>query len=230
MFVCNLYLSRSEWGHDFRKEYRQAGKAIRSHSVLKEVPIIAATATAIPRTQQDIITNLCLRNPIVYQKSFDRNNLKISVKRKDGISTAMEPLIQHYSISSGRQSNDSTIIYVPTRNDVEQVANYLKQRFESEFEKSNKGTTNAGIVDLVESYHAGYTTQQRHTAHVNFLTGKVPIIVATCAFGMGIDKPDVRKVIHYGPPKTVEEVRQSKCVRDLCFLFAVLLLGSSEKN
>ena len=169
--------------------------AIRSHPKLQSIPIVALTATAVPRTQQDIISNLCLRNPNILQRSFDRTNLKISVVRRDGMQSAMEPLIRHYLQS--KNSKESTIVYVPTRNEVESVTNFLQQRLKSE---------NSNVVRVV-AYHAGLSTERRHEAHKNFLTGKVQIICATCAFGMGIDKPDCRRVIHYGPPKTVEEVR-----------------------
>lgn len=166
---------------------------------------MALTATAIPRVQNDIISSLQLRNPKISQQSFDRSNLVISIKRKPSgaYRTALQPFVtdltHKYSKKRGTggisTGNDSTIIYCPTQRFVEEIAEWLSGTLE-----------HVGIK--VEPYHAGLSTQKRSDAHINFLTGKTMIIVATIAFGMGIDKPDTRRVIHYGPPKTVEEYYQ----------------------
>jgi ATP-dependent DNA helicase RecQ/Werner syndrome ATP-dependent helicase len=173
----------SEWGHDFRPEYRRL-HALRNHPVLSQVPIVALTATAVPRVQTDICQSLGLRDPLLARQSFDRTNLVIEVHKKKGVRAAMEPLLD-------RLSRESTIVYAPTRDQVEEIANYLSTK-----------------VTGVEPYHAGLPQQQRNAAHMNFLVGKTKVIVATVAFGMGIDKPDTRRIIHYGPPKTVEEYYQ----------------------
>jgi superfamily II DNA helicase RecQ len=158
---------------------------------------MALTATAVPRIQQDIATSLRLRDPLISLQSFDRPNLKIIVKRKDrggnALRAAMEPLVQQLQ----GKTLDSTIIYAPTRTQVEEVASFLQQRLEAE-----------GSKVRVEAYHAGLTQGQRSEAHTSFLTGTTAVIVATVAFGMGIDKPDTRRVIHFGPPKTLEEYYQ----------------------
>ena len=178
----------SEWGHDFRPEYRKL-HLIRSHGGLDDVPIMALTATAIPRVQLDIISNLSLRKPHIDRQSFDRDNLQIFVQRKKtgGVAANMRPLLSKLADKA------STIIYVPTRDQVEEVCSFLQQKLE-------------GIQ--VEAYHAGMPQDQRTLAHTNFLVGKTNIICATVAFGMGIDKPDTRRVLHYGSPKTMEEYYQ----------------------
>lgn len=178
----------SEWGHDFRPEFRRLGEV---RDVLPEVPIMALTATAVPRVQRDIVTNLNLRDPTIAQQSFDRPNLQITIAKKQsgGYRSAFSTeFVKKLSETS------STIVYVPTRDQVEEVASYLQQKL--------------GTAKLVQPYHAGLSHDARSTAHTNFLVGKTHIIVATVAFGMGIDKPDTRRVVHYGPPKTVEEYYQ----------------------
>ena len=170
----------SEWGHDFRVEYRQLHQ-IRNHSVLSQVPIVALTATAVPRVQNDIMQSLHLRNPLIARQSFDRTNLKIEVHKKKGIHAAMDPLLP-------KMAHQSTIIYAPTRDQVKQISNFLSQK----------------LPGTVEAYHAGLSHEERTRAHTNFLVGQTKVIVATVAFGLGIDKPDTRRVVHYGPPKTVE--------------------------
>ena len=191
----------SEWGHDFRPEYRQLGKQIRTHPIISKIPIVALTATAIPRVQSDIISSLRLRNPTISQQSFDRPNLIISIKRKPASGayrTALQPLVQELKSKYTKKSitnNDSTIIYCRTQKFVEEVSEWLSYTLASNDIK-------------VQPYHGGMSTEQRTDAHINFLTGKTMIIVATIAFGMGIDKPDTRRIIHYGPPKTVEEYYQ----------------------
>lgn len=178
----------SEWGHDFRPEYRKL-HTIRTHDGLKDVPLMALTATAIPRVQQDIISNLGLNQPYVVKQSFDRENLEITVqkKRPGGIEANIQPLLAKLA------NKASTIIYVPTRDQVQEVCSYLQQK----------------LQDVnVEPYHAGLSQHERTQAHTNFLVGKTNIICATVAFGMGIDKPDTRRVWHFGPPKTMEEYYQ----------------------
>lgn len=167
----------SQWGHNFRPEYT-------SLHVLKKqfptVPIIALTATADKVTRRDIIDQLRLEQPIVFISSFDRPNLKLTVlpgKKK------IETIIKF--IKSRPQ--DSGIIYCLSRKKTEAIAEKLRAE---------------GIP--AEPYHAGLTAIVRDRRQDNFIYGKTPIIVATIAFGMGIDKPDVRWVIHYNLPKNIE--------------------------
>ena len=176
----------SEWGHDFRTDFRNL-HLIRSHPVLKHVPILALTATAVPRVQIDILSSLRLQNPYIARQTFDRTNLEISVvkKHRGGIGATLETVLPKL------KDNKSTIIYAATKNEVEDIAAYL----------DSKGVS-------VQPYHAGLTTKLRTDAHTNFLIGKTDVLVGTVAFGMGIDKPDTRRVIHYGPPKTMEEYYQ----------------------
>eukprot|EP00536_Pseudo-nitzschia_multiseries_P000711 jgi/Psemu1/179522/e_gw1.9.213.1 len=191
----------SQWGHDFRKDYLGAGKALRTHPQLRTVPIIALTATAVPRIQDDIARNLRLRSPHTNKQSFDRTNLSIRVtlkERSSPLASAMEPLIRSLIREEEKRGQaGSTIVYAATRNATEEVASYLGQRLASHH----------SAVD-VRAYHAGMTTDRRTETHVRFLTGKTAVVVATVAFGMGIDKPDTRRVIHWGPPKSVEEYYQ----------------------
>ena len=187
----------SQWGHDFRKDYLFAGEALRNHSQLRSVPIIALTATAVPRIQESISKHLQLRSPQVNKQSFDRTNLAIKVfikERSNPLPSAMETLIRSLTNEEQKKGQaGSTIIYAVTRNMTEEIASYLQQRLQAQ------GST----VD-VQAYHAGMTTTKRHETHVQFLTGKTAVVVATVAFGLGIDKPDTRRVIHWGPPSSVE--------------------------
>lgn len=195
----------SEWGHDFRPEYRKLGQSIRSHVELRYVPLLALTATAVPRVQQDILTSLRMHDPMIVKQTFDRTNLDIVVKKKDrgggGFRASLKPMVDEIiasskaSASAKTRGGQSTIIYVPTRDQVDEITSYLRSQLDP-----------VGI--RAEAYHAGLSQSDRSNAHTNFLVGKTTIIVATVAFGMGIDKPDTRRVVHYGPPKTVEEYYQ----------------------
>ena len=168
----------SEWGHDFRPEYR------RILPIIKEIgkrPLIALTATATPKVQHDIQKNLGMIDAKVFKSSFNRKNLyyEIRPKTKD-IDRSIIKFIKENEGKSG-------IIYCLSRKKVEQFANILQAN---------------GIKAL--SYHAGMDSQMRSNNQDAFLMEKVDIIVATIAFGMGIDKPDVRFVIHYDMPKSLE--------------------------
>jgi RecQ family ATP-dependent DNA helicase len=167
----------SQWGHDFRKDYREAGSALRNHPRLGHIPIMALTASAIPRVQNDIIQSLRLRSPFVCAQSFDRTNLSIKVMVKDKtnpLAAAMEPLIRSLI---EKPDSSSTIVYAITRSMTEEIASYLQQRLHAQ----------GSSVD-VQAYHAGLTGDKRHQVHIQFLTGKTAVVVATVAFGMGIDK------------------------------------------
>lgn len=221
----------SEWGHDFRPSFLQIGPTLRNHPVLKSIPLLALTATAVPRVQKDIVTKLCMRpSPTIAKKSFDRPNLKIAIRRKprngpvgafEGITKEMATSILSKSVVG---SGKSTIVYCSTKKEVEDttamlvrlLAHHLVQQHATTIVNGHKNETPAMTLEyasqlassIVKPYHAGLTYEQRTEAHTEFLIGKVTIIVATVAFGMGIDKPDIRRVIHWGACKTVEEYYQ----------------------
>jgi RecQ family ATP-dependent DNA helicase len=180
----------SEWGHDFRNEYRQLG-VLRER--LPDVPIIALTATAVPNVQQDIQRSLGLRDPLVLTQSAFRNNLSLRCVRKlpGGMSDDLQPLVN--SLEKKKNAHPSTIVYAPTQAIAHNVREHLARRCDG-----------VGI----ELYHGSLPPAARESAHMAFLSGKSPVIVATVAFGMGIDKPDIREVLHYGAPKTVEDYYQ----------------------
>ena len=172
----------SEWGHDFRPEYRRLRDAI--DSIKKEAPVLALTASATPKVQQDIIRNLRMENAKVFVSSFNRPNLYYEVRPKPS-----DPLQLHKEIVKFIKENSgkSGIIYCLTRKRVEEMAELL---------------TLNGIKAI--PYHAGMDAKTRAENQDKFLMEEVDVVVATIAFGMGIDKPDVRFVIHYDIPKSLE--------------------------
>jgi ATP-dependent DNA helicase RecQ len=168
----------SEWGHDFRPEYRQLGHLRRRYS---QVPMMALTATATERVQDDILTQLALHDPYIHVASFNRPNLSYEVRQKSQRSyrEILELLRE--------QRDASVIIYCQSRKSVEDISDALRRD---------------GISAL--PYHAGLTNEQRTQNQNSFIRDEVPVLVATVAFGMGIAKPDVRAVIHYDLPKSLE--------------------------
>lgn len=168
----------SEWGHDFRPEYRRIRPIIND---IGNAPLIALTATATPKVQHDIQKNLGMLNASVYKSSFNRENLYYEVRSKT--SQVERDIIKFIRSQQGK----SGIIYCLSRKKVEELADTLKE---------NKIS--------VLPYHAGMDSAVRTENQDKFLMEKVQIIVATIAFGMGIDKPDVRFVIHYDMPKSLE--------------------------
>jgi ATP-dependent DNA helicase RecQ len=167
----------SEWGHDFRPEYRRIRPIVEE---IGKAPIIALTATATPKVQSDIQKNLGMIHADVYKSSFNRSNLYYEVRPK---TDAAKEIIKILKNSVGR----STIIYCLSRKKVEELAETLQVN---------------GISAL--PYHAGMDSNTRSGNQDKFLMEDVDVIVATIAFGMGIDKPDVRLVIHYDIPKSLE--------------------------
>lgn len=168
----------SEWGHDFRPEYR------RIRPIINEIgskPVIALTATATPKVQHDIQKNLGMQNAQVFKSSFNRENLYYEVRPKTN--NIDKDIIKYIKNNEGK----SGIIYCLSRKKVEELAEMLQIN---------------GIKAL--AYHAGMDSSTRSENQDAFLLEKVDVIVATIAFGMGIDKPDVRFVIHYDIPKSLE--------------------------
>ena len=167
----------SEWGHDFRPEYRRIRPII---DTIGRAPIIALTATATPKVQHDILKNLGISDSMVFKSSFNRPNLYYEVKAKQD---ATREIIKYIKNNLGK----SGIIYCLSRKKVEELAETLK------------------VNDIKAlAYHAGMDSATRTQNQDKFLMEDVDVIVATIAFGMGIDKPDVRYVIHYDMPKSLE--------------------------
>jgi len=171
----------SEWGHDFRPEYREL-KKLRKH--LPDVPIMALTATATERVRADIIKELKLRDPRVYAASFNRPNLTYRVVPK---TTAYEQLLTFIR----SRPNDSGIVYCASRKSTESLARSLNED---------------GVS--AKPYHAGLTNPERTKHQDAFLRDDVRVVTATIAFGMGINKPNVRFVVHYDLPKNIESYYQ----------------------
>lgn len=170
----------SEWGHDFRTEYRRIRPII---STIGMAPIMALTATATPKVQHDILKNLGMLDAQVFKASFNRPNLYYEVRPKISADYAEKEIIKYIKGQPGK----SGIIYCLSRKKVEELAERLQVN---------------GIKAL--PYHAGMDANTRSTNQDRFLMEDVDVIVATIAFGMGIDKPDVRFVIHYDIPKSLE--------------------------
>lgn len=175
----------SEWGHDFRPEYRKLRDMI--DQINPDLPIIALTATATPKVQDDIVKNLTLRNPNVFVASFNRPNLYYEIVPKGGKDQTLRNIVKFVHSMKGK----SGIIYTLNRKTTEELANTLV----------------ANGVSAV-AYHAGLEGPLRSQRQDQFLMEEVDVIVATIAFGMGIDKPDVRFVIHYNIPKSLENYYQ----------------------
>ncbi|XP_063969395.1 bifunctional 3'-5' exonuclease/ATP-dependent helicase WRN-like [Lytechinus pictus] len=178
----------SQWGHDFRSAYRTLGNL---RQLLPEVPFLALTATATPMVQRDICKSLRLKNPDVTCTSFDRPNLYLQVDLKTGDVQSDLANILVESRKFYYEFDGPTIIYCPTKKATESVGSTLK---------------NLGVK--ADIYHAGMNPDRRKENHHKFVRDELQCIVATVAFGMGIDKPDVRNVIHYGAPKDIESYYQ----------------------
>lgn len=178
----------SQWGHDFRPEYAQLG-------VIKEempsIPLLALTATADPATRQDIIAQLQMVNPIEVVGDFDRPNIRLAVRRGRKKADKLREIVDFITDLEENDSESSGIIYATSRKDTEMLASFLNDQ---------------GIRAL--PYHASMSATERALVHNAFLSGQVTAVCATVAFGMGIDKPDVRWVIHYNMPKNIEEYYQ----------------------
>ena len=175
----------SEWGHDFRPEYRRLKEMMVQ--INPDIPIIALTATATPKVQSDIVKNLELRDPAIFISSFNRPNLYYEIlpkiKKDDTIKNIVRFIVS--------MKNKSGIIYTLNRKTTEELADMLMAN---------------GIKAV--AYHAGLDSKLRANRQDLFLNEDVQVIVATIAFGMGIDKPDIRFVIHFNIPKSIENYYQ----------------------
>lgn len=175
----------SEWGHDFRPEYRRLKEMMTS--VNPNIPIIALTATATPKVQSDILKNLGLRSPSILISSFNRENLYYEIQPKIKKDQTIKSIVRFISQNNGK----SGIIYTLNRKTTEELAEILV----------------ANKIKAV-AYHAGLDSKLRAERQDKFLKEDTQVIVATIAFGMGIDKPDIRFVIHYNIPKSIENYYQ----------------------
>ncbi len=193
----------SQWGHDFRPEYAALGE-LREH--FPKVPFIALTATADPHTREDIVQVLGLHEARPFATSFDRPNIRYSVLEKH------QPRRQLLRFL-GSQGDGSGIIYALSRKRVEEIAEFLREHGFS-----------------ADAYHAGLSADTRKTVQERFIRDDLPIVVATVAFGMGIDKPNVRFVVHYDLPRHMEGYYQEtgRAGRDGLPAEALMLFGLQD--
>ncbi|WP_051301924.1 DNA helicase RecQ [Sedimenticola selenatireducens] len=193
----------SQWGHDFRPEYAQLGQL---ETLFPGIPRIALTATADPQTRKDILRVLKLEQAACHITGFDRPNIRYSVLEKHNPFNQLRQFLANHPKESG-------IIYALSRKRVERLTAQLYE----------KGVRAA-------AYHAGLSSEQRHWVQEQFLRDEIDIVVATVAFGMGIDKPDVRFVVHYDLPKNIESYYQEtgRAGRDGLPAEALLLFGAQD--
>ncbi len=193
----------SHWGHDFRPEYRQLGQWFAAHP---QIPRMALTATATPQVQDDICTQLALRNPLRLTGHIDRPNLTYRcLQRNDQTKQILEVVARH--------AGEGGIVYAQTRKEVERIADTLAKR----------GVNAAG-------YHAGMDAARRTKIQANFVNERISVVVATIAFGMGIDRSNVRFVVHANAPKSIEHYQQEsgRAGRDSDPAECVLLFSAGD--
>src|SRR5476651_2005761 len=175
----------SEWGHDFRPEYRRLREMM--DIINPDIPVVALTATATPKVKSDIVKNLGLRDPNIFLSSFNRSNLYYEIQPKIEKEQTVKSIVKFITGHKGK----SGIIYTLNRKTTEELAELLM----------------ANNIKAV-AYHAGLDQKLRSDRQDKFLNEDVQVIVATIAFGMGIDKPDIRFVIHFNIPKSIENYYQ----------------------
>lgn len=211
----------SEWGVFFRREYRQLGE-LRDH--LTDVPFIALTATATPRVRDDIVTNLRLdRNKLDrWLESFERPNLMFEVAPKGPTyAFSFRSLVEEMVAEAARPGGkiDPTIIYTISRKESEEIAHHLQYQ---------RGI-DAGKIGI---YHAERPASERQATHAGFLRDTISVVCCTIAFGMGVDKSNVRRVVHYGMPSSLEAYYQhaGRAGRDGLYAKCLLLFGHSDST
>lgn len=194
----------SQWGYDFRPSYLDIASLREARP---QLPILAVTASATPDVQQDILDKLTLRSPAVFRQSFERPNLSYSVFRVDARMTKLREIIDKVP--------GTAIIYCRTRKRTTEIASILQER---------------GIS--AAAYHAGLPSEDRRTRQTDWIENRIRVMVCTNAFGMGIDKPDVRLVIHTAPPDCLENYYQEagRAGRDGKRAYAVLLYHSKDRE
>lgn len=194
----------SQWGYDFRPPYLEIAEIRKYHP---KVPVLALTASATPQVQQDIIDKLQLKEVAIFRKSFLRDNLSFVVRREEAKYPKLLEIVQ--------KLRGSGIIYARNRNRTKEVADYLQ-----------KNGVKAGF------YHAGLTAKERHVRQEDWINNKMQVMVCTNAFGMGIDKPDVRFVIHLDMPDSLEAYYQEagRAGRDGKLSYAALLYTQSDMD
>lgn len=203
-FVIDEAHCISEWGHEFRDDYRRLGELRASFPY---TPIAAFTATATPKVREDILSQLRLNNPLILRAPVLRKNIKITLHQRDALwRTELMNILK-------RHPGESGIVYTFSRKETEEVADFLVKK---------------GFKCL--PYHAGFSAERRNDTHKSFLNDETQIIVATVAFGMGIDKGDIRFVIHTSLPKTIENYYQEigRAGRDGVDAEAVLFFSGSD--
>ncbi|MEU7836249.1 RecQ family ATP-dependent DNA helicase [Nonomuraea sp. NPDC049129] len=173
----------SSWGHDFRPDYLRLGKVIER---LGHPPVVAMTATAAPNVREEIVRSLGLKDPVQIVRGFDRPNIRLEVRRFVGDDDKSRALAEHAASLDGLG-----LVYVATRREAEEYAALL-----------------TGMGRHAEPYHAGMRAAERTRVHALFTAGEVDTVVATSAFGMGIDRPDVRYVLHASPPESPDAYYQ----------------------
>lgn len=196
----------SQWGHDFRPDYLKLGAAL---TALGRPQMLTATATATKEVRDDVLHQLQMREPSVFVSGFDRPNLRYMVRYTPNEAAKLEKLAQIVGWASG-----GGIIYCATRKNVEKVAEYLSQHEQ-------------GVV----AYHAGLDENERTAAQDRFMSGRARIAVATNAFGMGIDRSDIRFVVHYDIPGTIEAYYQEagRGGRDGRLSYCILMFQESDR-